>query len=165
MMMEREGAAQMEAQDSSFVAVGASTVQELMSEIQAEDIEITVVEQYDEKTEIISVKGKAMIVHQEHAPEWLVDNKYILYGYRVDFSRKRDLLKSLFMKHNELLNIWTHLIGGIIFIILIFYIIFYFDVITVILGKIGNFFSQKSANAIKNYVPAVLKQIELAFLI
>ena len=53
---------------------------------------------------IAMTRTKPMIVHQEHAPEWLVDNKYILHGYRVDFNRKRDLVWSLFMKHNELLN-------------------------------------------------------------
>ena len=146
--------------ESSLVAVGSSTIQDLMSGVGADDIEITVVGREDERAEIISVKGKPMIVHQDHAPEWLVDNKYILYGYRVDFSRKRDLLKSLFMKHNELLNIWTHLIGGIIFIILIFYIIFYFDVISIIFAKIGKLFSQKNMDAIKSYVPEVLKSLE-----
>ena len=67
------------------------------------------------------MKKIPMIVHREQAPDWLIDNKYILYGYRVDFQRKRDLLKSLFMKHNELLNIWTHLLGGVFFILLVFY--------------------------------------------
>lgn len=110
--------------------------------------------------DIQSGKSKPMIVHQEHAPEWLVDNKYILYGYRVDFVRKRDLVKSLFMKHNELLNIWTHLLGGIFFVALVFYIIFYFDVFSIIFSKVGDLFSQKNLDSIKNAVPLILNHLE-----
>lgn len=158
--MNRVDSNPFEIQDPDLVEVGSSTIRDLMSGVALDDIEITVVEQYNEKTEIISVKGKPMIVHQDHAPEWLVDNKYILHGYRVDFNRKTDLFKSLFMKHNELLNIWTHLIGGLIFILLIFYIIFYFDVFTIVGNKIGDMFSKNSMDAIKNYVPDLLKSIE-----
>ena len=147
-------------QHSTLVTVGASTVQDLISSVAADDIEIMVIGPEDDKVEIISVRGKPMIVHQDHAPEWLVDNKFILHGYRVDFNRKRDLLKSLFMKHNELLNIWTHLIGGVIFIGLIFYMIFYFDFISMIINKIGNLFSKENMEVIKNYVPEALKKIE-----
>lgn len=109
---------------------------------------------------IVISRGKPMIVHQEHAPEWLVDNKYILHGYRVDFTNKRDLVKSLFMKHNELLNIWTHLIGGLIFIGLVFYILFYFDVFGIISSKISSLLSNENLQAIKNSIPAILTSIK-----
>lgn len=109
---------------------------------------------------IAMTRTKPMIVHQEHAPEWLVDNKYILHGYRVDFNRKRDLVRSLFMKHNELLNIWTHLIGGLIFVGLVFYIIFYFDVFNIVYNKISSLFSSDNIDAIKKSVPAITNSIK-----
>ena len=112
------------------------------------------------ETVVIIERGKPMIVHQEHAPEWLVDNQYILHGYRVDFVRKRDLVKSLFMKHNELLNIWTHLIGGIIFIGLVVYTIFYFDVFPTLYNKMIDLFSSENIKSLKNSVPAILSSIE-----
>lgn len=73
------------------------------------------------------IASKARIVGIGEVPEWLIDNLYLVSGYRVDFQRKRDLFKSLFMKHNELLNIWTHLIGGIIFICLLVHVCFNLD--------------------------------------
>ncbi len=48
-----------------------------------------------------------------------MQDKYIRSGYRINFSRKRAIMKSLFMKHNETLNVWTHLIGFIIIILFI----------------------------------------------
>lgn len=67
---------------------------------------------------------KPHIGKKEDAPEWLVDNQFIFHGYRIGFYRVKDVLKSLFMWHNETTNIWSHLAGVILFIILILYIIF-----------------------------------------
>jgi hypothetical protein len=45
------------------------------------------------------------------APFWLTDNAYILSGYRqINNSYYRCIL-SLFYLHNELINVYTHLIG------------------------------------------------------
>jgi len=68
---------------------------------------------------------KPHIGMREEAPEWLVDNKFISRGYRIGFYRVRDVLKSLFMCHNETTNVWSHLIGVILFYSLIFYIVFF----------------------------------------
>lgn len=62
------------------------------------------------------------IVNIEDADKWMVDNKYLRSGYRQNFAQISDILKSTFMKHNELLNIWTHLIGAIIFIGIFIYL-------------------------------------------
>ena len=45
-------------------------------------------------------------------------NEHLSEGYRVNFKTKRSLLKSICMKHNEITHIWSHLIGSLIFIIL-----------------------------------------------
>lgn len=42
---------------------------------------------------------------------------FILYGYRVDYSFT-DCMASLFAQHNETCNVWTHIIGLILFICL-----------------------------------------------
>ena len=48
------------------------------------------------------------------APLYAIHNKYILSGYRTR-STFKDALRSVFKKHNETTNIWTHLIGMIFF--------------------------------------------------
>lgn len=52
---------------------------------------------------------------------WLVYNEYILHGYRVNFHSYPQLLKSVFQWHNETMNIWSHLLGVILFLALIIY--------------------------------------------
>jgi len=66
------------------------------------------------------------ITHIHDTPEWLKDD-FLIKGYRVNYHRAVDLFKSLFHIHNETLNIWTHLIGGIIFIALTIYLALFFD--------------------------------------
>jgi len=46
-------------------------------------------------------------------------NEYIKTGYRINFNSYWKLTKSLFMLHNETINVWTHLLGLIIFFFLI----------------------------------------------
>jgi len=52
----------------------------------------------------------------EQAPDWVVDNHFLIRGYRIGFSQFKHVMKSLFMCHNETVNIWTHLLGVIMFI-------------------------------------------------
>lgn len=73
----------------------------------------------------VSYKGKqqlaAFIGHIKKAPHYIVDNEYIQHGYRINFHSKRKLCKSLFMLHNESVNIWSHLLGVTAFIGLLIY--------------------------------------------
>ena len=55
----------------------------------------------------------------ELAPDFMKHNHFITRGYRIGFNSYWKLIKSLFMLHNESVNVWTHLIGLIAF----FYII------------------------------------------
>lgn len=50
------------------------------------------------------------------------DNAQIQQGYRINFNSIRKLLKSLFMVHNESVNIWSHLLTFLIFICLFAYL-------------------------------------------
>ncbi|KZV33980.1 heptahelical transmembrane protein 2-like [Dorcoceras hygrometricum] len=50
----------------------------------------------------------------EDLPEYLKDNEFIRDYYRCEWPLK-DVLCSVFSLHNETLNIWTHLVGFLIF--------------------------------------------------
>ncbi|CAH0519887.1 unnamed protein product [Peronospora belbahrii] len=52
---------------------------------------------------------------------YLADNSYIRSGYRLHYS-VRDCFLSLFELHNETLNVWTHMVGSFIFLMLMFYL-------------------------------------------
>lgn len=54
---------------------------------------------------------KAFVGHIKKAPHFIVDNEYIQRGYRINFHTKKRICKSLFMLHNESVNVWSHLIG------------------------------------------------------
>ena len=53
------------------------------------------------------------------------DNEFIISGYRIRFNTTRKIIKSLFMLHNESVNVWSHLFGVTLFICLIFYTVVY----------------------------------------
>lgn len=55
----------------------------------------------------------------EDLPDYMKDNEYILNHYRANWPLKQALL-STFRWHNETLNVWTHLIGFILFVGLTF---------------------------------------------
>ena len=61
----------------------------------------------------------------DELPEWYRDNKYIRKGYRGWNRSCIYYIKSIFKWHNETLNIWSHLLGAIIFILLAIYTFIY----------------------------------------
>jgi hypothetical protein len=52
------------------------------------------------------------------------DNGHITHGYRINFNTPRKILRSMFMIHNESVNIWSHCLPAIA--IIIFLISFFF---------------------------------------
>ena len=50
-------------------------------------------------------------------PNWLKDNEYLLHGHRPPLPSVRACLKSMFRLHTETWNIWTHLLGMLLFVV------------------------------------------------
>lgn len=67
--------------------------------------------------------GKPYVGHISGYPENMRDNPYITTGYRIGFRGFKGGFKTLFMWHNETVNVWTHFLGKLaafVFIILVF---------------------------------------------
>ncbi|KAK6151552.1 hypothetical protein DH2020_014187 [Rehmannia glutinosa] len=62
-----------------------------------------------------SVKLERRLVKYDELPEYLKDNEFITDYYRCEWPLK-DVILSVFSLHNETLNIWTHLVGFMIFL-------------------------------------------------
>ncbi|KAI3446706.1 hypothetical protein Pfo_003371 [Paulownia fortunei] len=62
-----------------------------------------------------AVKLDRRLVKYEELPEYLKDNEFITDYYRCEWPLKNVFL-SVFSLHNETLNIWTHLVGFMIFL-------------------------------------------------
>lgn len=63
----------------------------------------------------------------KEAEEYWVQYFYLVDGYRINFHKITDCIKSCFMMHNELLNIWTHLLGAVFFIYVITWVSMYYN--------------------------------------
>ncbi|KAM0807173.1 hypothetical protein AB5N19_07512 [Seiridium cardinale] len=57
----------------------------------------------------------ALLLLWDDLPSWRRDNVYILSGYRSVSNSYLGSIKSLFWLHNESVNIWTHLLGSLVF--------------------------------------------------
>ncbi|KAM7216930.1 hemolysin-III related domain containing protein [Rhypophila decipiens] len=64
-----------------------------------------------------SAVSSALHVHWDDLPDWRRDNHYIHTGYRHTSNSYLGSLHSLSYIHNETVNIYTHLIGAIVFIV------------------------------------------------
>ena len=63
----------------------------------------------------------AFIGTYEEADAFLLSNEHLRTGYRINFNTYHLCTKSIFMWHNETINVCNHGCGGIIFIALIIY--------------------------------------------
>lgn len=53
------------------------------------------------------------------------DNEHITHGYRIGFDSPQKILKSLFMLHNESVNVWTHLLPALIVLFFVLYLLIF----------------------------------------
>lgn len=61
------------------------------------------------------------VCHFHHLPKWLQDNDYLHTGHRPPLQSFKACFWSVFRKHTETGNIWTHGIGFLIFLVLSLY--------------------------------------------
>ena len=76
----------------------------------------------EQKPKFVSDKPHIGVI-EEVAPEERF-NKYLKTGYRINYNSWRKIICSLFEWHNETINIWTHLVGFVTYIVIIFVIAF-----------------------------------------
>ena len=95
----------------------------------------------------------------EDYPKEFFDNEYLRRGYRINFTTWTQISKSIFMWHNETLNIWSHLIGAIVFVGLAVYIAIYYPNMDSENSVMFEAF-QSSANNLSEYVNIKLNDIE-----
>ena len=65
----------------------------------------------------------------------MIGNKYIETGYRIGYNTYYKAFMSLFELHNETGNVWSHIIGALIFMCFLLYVFFYMSPVSVILRK------------------------------
>jgi hypothetical protein len=65
------------------------------------------------------------VVDITEAPKYFIDNEFIKKGYRINFTNFKVILRSLFMVHNELINVWSHLLGALLIFILVIHTALY----------------------------------------
>lgn len=55
----------------------------------------------------------------DKVPDKYRDNPNLLTGYRINCHSNKDILKSLFYAHNELVNVWSHFLAAVFVIFLL----------------------------------------------
>lgn len=66
----------------------------------------------------------------DNLPGWLKDNEFLHHNHRPPMYSFRGCAKSLFRMHTETMNIWTHLLGAVFFVLLLSGVFVYGDYIT-----------------------------------
>ena len=56
-------------------------------------------------------------------PDELKDNEYITSGYRIGYQGLSNGFRTMFMVHNETVNVWTHFLGKLFFLGVLIYML------------------------------------------
>ena len=70
------------------------------------------------KTGTGSLKVRARTLTWDEIPDWQRDNRHIITGYRSGRANYLETLTSLTFLHNETCNIYTHLIGALLLLVI-----------------------------------------------
>ena len=73
------------------------------------------------KTKNNKKEDEIIVGKYSDAPDYLKDNEFIKDGYLINCHSLKLVLRSLFVCSNETINVWSHLLGCIIAIILIIF--------------------------------------------
>ncbi|CAH2221570.1 adiponectin receptor 1 [Pelobates cultripes] len=63
-------------------------------------------------------EGRWRVIPYDVLPDWLKDNDYLLHGHRPPMPSFKACFRSIFRIHTETGNIWTHLLGFVLFLFL-----------------------------------------------
>ncbi len=99
------------------------------------------------------------------APKYMQDNEYVVKGYRIGYGIT-DIFKSLVAFHNESINIWSHLVGTLIFVFLIIYVAVFVsqritDLTDMLVGTIATSYSYASATLGRFIAAAIPDNVEV----
>jgi adiponectin receptor len=87
--------------------------------------EISKVDEEEKEKKISKIKNEIIVGKYSEAPDYLKDNEYIKEGYLINCNSFDKVFRSILVCSNETINIWSHLIGCIISILLIIFITFF----------------------------------------
>lgn len=73
------------------------------------------------------IEASWKVCHFSALPHWLQDNDYLHWGHRPPLPSFTACFQSIFRIHTETGNIWTHLIGCVLFITLAVYTLFWYE--------------------------------------
>ena len=76
---------------------------------------------FNAKEKSLKIEDKIIVGKYSDAPDYLKDNEFIKNGYLINCHSLKLVLRSLFVCSNETINIWSHLVGCIISILLILF--------------------------------------------
>lgn len=63
-----------------------------------------------------------VVCHFNHLPRWLQDNEFLHVSHRPQLPSFKECFQSIFRMHSETGNIWTHLIGCLMFLVFAVYV-------------------------------------------
>ena len=101
---------------------------------------------------------QAHIGHLNNDHKYLQDNEFIHTGYRLYFNSFRKIIRSLFMWHNESINVWSHLLGFLLFLSILVYTLFFISItseISVFSRSLQTFFIESLypiPNSVKSHI-------------
>ena len=93
-------------------------------------------------------------INEDH--QFLKDNEFIHSGYRLYFNTSRKIFKSLFLWHNESVNVWSHLLGFLLFTSMLVYCIAFLN-----LSHEISLFSPDTIEFIGEYINSAKETVEV----
>ena len=87
--------------------------------------EISKENEKEKEKKISKIKNEIIVGKYSEAPDYLKDNEYIKEGDLINCNSFDKVFRSILVCSNETINIWSHLIGCIISILLIIFITFF----------------------------------------
>ena len=73
--------------------------------------------------DLYKIDGEPRLVHIPITKENAIKQDYIFSGHRKNYNTVGRVVKSLFERHNETFNVWTHLLTMNFFVVMVVYIL------------------------------------------